>query len=310
MRVIFFGTPDFAVPSFKKIFTSKHEIVGIVTQPDKPKGRGQKLLSTPVKLFALENQLNPIFDPLDLKDKTFIQNLKKINADIFVIVAFRILPEVVFTLPPKGTINSHPSLLPKYRGAAPINWTIINGEKDTGVTIIKISKQIDAGNIILQEKIGIQEDETAGDLHGRLSQIGADLLVKSLDRLQEGEVKLTSQDEKKATPAPKLNKEMCHINFDQPVGKVKNWIHGLSPYPAGYSYLNGRNFKFYKSKVIDTSFSTSEPGTILKANDGKINISCNPGIIEILDLQIEGKKRLSSEEFLRGFFLKVGDKFE
>jgi methionyl-tRNA formyltransferase len=247
--------------------------------------------------------------PENLKETGFVEALAKISADLYVVVAFRILPEVVFNYPSFGTINLHPSLLPKYRGAAPINWTIINGEKETGNTIIKISREVDAGEIILQDKTAILEDETAGELHDRLADSGADLLLAALDSLQSGHYELKPQNHQLSSPAPKLTKEHSHISFDQPVTVVKNWIHGLSPSPTGFAYYQSERINFFRAKIATTSLVEEAAGTILKSEPGKLHIACSPGIIEILELQKEGKKRLTAGEFLRGFKLEKGIRF-
>ena len=303
------GSPDFAVSSFEKIISSKHQIVGVVTQPDKAKGRGLKLHFTPIKSCAIKHELAPILQPVHLKDEKFIQELKALRADIYVVVAFRILPDEVFSIPKKGTINLHPSLLPKYRGAAPINWTIINGEMETGVTIIQITREIDAGSMLLQRKIQILPDETAGSLHDRLAVIGADLLLEALDEISDNKSSSFPQDSNLATPAPKIRKETCHISFNQPAENVKNWIHGLSPYPAAFVSYKDKIIKLYRAKVYDPSSTEETPGSIIKASEGQLFIGCQPGIIEILELQMEGKKKLSTTEFLRGQSLKVGERF-
>jgi len=304
------GTPEFAVPSLQKIHQSSHQIVGVVTQPDRPRGRGQKVLPSPVKQFALEHHLHPILQPEKLKEEKFLQALRELNADVFVVVAFRILPEEVFTMPVLGTVNLHPSLLPRYRGAAPINWAIIEGEKVTGVTTIFIRKEIDAGSIILQKEVPIGEDDTAGTLHDRLAAEGADLLLETLNLIAAGEVKTTRQDEGLVTRAPKLTREIAHLNFNQPAPKVKQWIHGLSPYPGAYAYYQGKMVKFYRAEVISTEKVTAPPGTIVKAEKDQLWIACNPGIIAILELQMQGKKRLGVAEFLRGNQMTVTERFQ
>ncbi len=304
------GSPEFALPSLKRILDSPHQIVGIVTQPDKLRGRGQRLLPTPVKKFAIENQLSPIFQPLHLKEPQFLQQLQILQADIFVVVAFRILPPEVFDMPELGTINLHPSLLPKYRGAAPIHWTIINGEKETGITIIKISREIDAGEIYLQKKVSVLPDETAGSLHDRLSIMGAELMVEALNQIGEGNISPRPQDATLATPAPKITPEMCHISFVQPAEKVKNWIHGLSPHPAAFVYYKNIRIKIYRARVVSHDYVKEEPGTIVSVSRESLEIACRPGKIEILELQREGKKRLSVEAFLRGNPLKPGERFK
>ncbi|RMF60705.1 MAG: methionyl-tRNA formyltransferase [Calditrichaeota bacterium] len=303
------GTPEFAVPSLEKIHNSRHQIVGVVTQPDRPRGRGLKLLPPPVKEAAIGLNLNPILQPESLKDPEFLTILDALQADVFVVVAFRILPEAVFTMPPRGTINLHPSLLPKFRGAAPIHWTIIQGEKTTGVTTIFIQKKIDAGNIILQEEYPVHPDETAGELHDRLAIAGAELLLKTLDLIEAGDVHPIVQDEKMATPAPKITREMCHLSFTQPAVKVKQWIHGLSPYPGAFAYdEQNRIIKLYRAAVISEEPDESPPGTILKAKSNDLWISCSPGVIAIEEIQLQGKKRLNVMEFLKGNHLKEGDR--
>jgi methionyl-tRNA formyltransferase len=304
------GTPQFAIPSLDNIFHSDHKIAGIVTQPDRPSGRGQKLLPTPVKKFAFNHQIEPIFQPILLKDEHFINDLRKLRADLFVVVAFRILPEAIFEMAPKGTINLHPSLLPKYRGAAPINWAIINGERITGVTIIYIKKEIDAGNIILQEEEPIHEADTVGSLHDRLSQIGADLLIKAIDQIARNKVQTYSQNPESVTKAPKVTSDIAHLNFNQPASNVKNWIHGLSPIPGAFGIHNRRQIKFYCASIVDETYKNASPGKVYRVSKNQLWITCNPGIISILELQQEGKRKLTIEEFLRGYKIIENDTIE
>ncbi|RMI20800.1 MAG: methionyl-tRNA formyltransferase [Calditrichaeota bacterium] len=300
------GTPEFALPTLQNIHHSAHTIVGIVTQPDRPRGRGQKLSPPPVKRYAIEQGLSPVLQPEKLKDPEFVTQLQALEADVFVVVAFRILPEVVFTMPPKGTVNLHPSLLPKYRGAAPIHWAIINGEQTTGVTTIFIRKEIDAGNILLQREVPIHPDDTAGTLHDRLAQIGADLVVETLDALEAGTLSPRPQDESLATPAPKLTREICHIRFDQPARRVRQWIQGLSPIPGGFAYLEGKLLKFYRARVISEEPQSAPPGSVIKAEGADLWIACHPGLVAVTEVQLEGRKRLSTEAFLRGHPVSVG----
>ena len=306
MRLIFMGTPDFARVSLKKLLESKHEVLAVVTVPDKPKGRGLKLQPSPVKEFAVANQL-PVFQPESLKDPEFIQTLKNFNADAFVVVAFRILPREVFTIPPKGTINLHASLLPKYRGAAPINWAIINGETETGVTTIFINERVDQGNILLQERVPIGPDMTAGELHDVLADVGADLLVKTLDQLESEGIKPKKQDPSLVSKAPKITKEICHLNFNQSAQQVHNWIRGLSPYPAAFAYWNGKLLKLFRSRPVAAGDSNAEPGTIVMVMKNAFSVQCASGIIDIFEVQLQGKKKMSVEAFLNGQSLKKGD---
>ncbi len=309
LKVVFMGTPDFAVPALEKLVKSRHRVVGVVTQPDKPRGRGLKLEPPPVKKIALRHQIEPVLQPEKLKDPQFITRLKQLAADVFVVVAFRILPEIVFTIPPLGTINIHPSLLPRYRGAAPLHWTIINGEKVTGVTIIRIQKEVDAGNILLQREVPVLPDETVGSLHDRLAEIGAEMLLETLDRLQRGEIHPIPQREEEATPAPKLTREMGHLSFEQPAEQVKNWIHGLSPFPGAYAFYREKMIKFYRARVEDPNYREQPPGTIVEARGDRLLVACQPGLLAILELQMAGKKRLKIEEFLRGFSFQVNERF-
>jgi len=309
LKIVFMGTPEFAVSSLEKLIHSPHTVMGIVTQPDKPRGRGKRLAPSPVKSFAESNQIPAILQPLSLRDPAFLKDLQSLHADIFVVVAFRILPEAVFSMPPLGTINVHPSLLPKYRGAAPINWTIINGETETGVTIMQISKGIDAGGILLQQRIAIYPDETAGSLHDRLAAIGSDMLLETLQKFQDHHIKPTVQDDSLATPAPKITKEDCHISFNQPADQVKNWIHGLSPFPTGFALLRGERINFYKALQVSVLESGQPPGTIVKVSSDGLFVACCPGILNILEMQRQGKKRLQAAEFLRGFPIKSQERF-
>lgn len=304
------GTPAFAVPFLHKIYLSKHRIIGIVTQPDKSQGRGRRIILSPVKQFALEKQIDKIWQPVVLKDENFIHDLRNLKADIFVVVAFRILPEAVFSLPPLGTINVHPSLLPRYRGAAPINWTIINGERETGISIIKITSKVDAGGILLQKKIPVYEDETAGHLHDRLAELGSELLVKILDQIQRDNIKILPQKDDLATPAPKLQKQDCHVLFNRPAEVVKNHIHGLSPFPTAFVYMKSRRINVYRARVVSPDEKELIPGTVIKSDKKELWIACSPGILSLLEVQKEGKKRLAISEFLRGFSIMPGDIFQ
>ncbi|MCD6376106.1 MAG: methionyl-tRNA formyltransferase [Caldisericaceae bacterium] len=305
MRIVFMGTPDFARVSLQKLVNSKHEVVAVVTVPDKPQGRGLKLRPSPVKQFARQIGL-PILQPAKLKDTQFIEHLKQFAADVFVVVAFKILPPQVFNLPPKGTVNLHASLLPRYRGAAPINWAIINGETETGVTTMLINERVDEGNMLLQKEVAITPDMTAGELHDLLAEIGADLLLETLDRMEINDIQPVKQDEKLATKAPKITKEMCHLNFNQPAQQVHNWIRGLSPYPAAYCYWQGKQLKIFRSRLVSNLNDAVEPGTIVKVFKNGFTVKCASGAVDVFEVQIQGKKRMAVEDFLNGYNLAEG----
>lgn len=305
------GTPEFAVPSLDKLLQAGNTIVAVITAPDKPAGRGMNLQQSAVKKFALQKGLK-ILQPGKLKAPEFLEELKAIHADLHVVVAFRMLPEAVWNMPPMGTINLHASLLPQYRGAAPINRAIINGEKETGATTFKLQHQIDTGNILLQQKIEIGEDETAGELHDRMKKIGADLLVKTVNGLVEGSVIETPQTHHSQLTthlklAPKIFTEDCKINWDKDVDEVYNLVRGLSPYPAAFTLLNGKTLKIYKANKEITAPEIGAGETCLPAGrfetDKKtfLKFACNNGYISISELQLEGKKKLPILEFLRGY---------
>ncbi len=305
MKIVFLGTPEFAVVSLKAILASRHEVVAVVTPPDKPKGRGLKLHPSAVKRAALEAGL-PVFQPERLKDDSFIEQLQALKADVFVVVAFKILPREIFTIPPLGTVNLHASLLPRYRGAAPINWAIINGDTETGVTTMLIDEKVDTGQILLQESTPIGPEMTAGELHDILAQQGAELLVKTLDLLEAGKIEPKQQDDAQASRAPKLNKEMMKIRFNQPVQKVYNLIRGLSPYPGAFCYYEQLQMKIYRSTIKNEAKEAGKPGQILTARKGQFLVACHPGVLQIEELQLQGKKRMSVEAFLNGFHVKEG----
>lgn len=305
MKIVFLGTPEFAVVSLKAILASRHEVVAVVTPPDKPKGRGLKLHPSAVKRAALEAGL-PVYQPERLKDDSFIEQLQALKADVFVVVAFKILPREIFTIPPLGTVNLHASLLPRYRGAAPINWAIINGDTETGVTTMLIDEKVDTGQILLQESTPIGPEMTAGELHDILAQQGAELLVKTLDLLEAGKIEPKQQDDAQASRAPKLNKEMMKIRFNQPVQKVYNLIRGLSPYPGAFCYYEQLQMKIYRSTIKNEAKEAGKPGQILTARKGQFLVACHPGVLQIEELQLQGKKRIPVDAFLNGFHVKEG----
>lgn len=292
------GTPDFSIPSLKKLIESKHNVLAVVTAPDKQRGRGRKISYTPVKNFALENKL-PILQPDKLKNNfEFINLLKNYDVDLYVIVAFRILPEAVFSIPPKGSFNLHASYLPKYRGAAPIQWALINGETETGLTTFKLAEKVDTGNIFLQKKIEIKPEDNLETLHDKLSESGADLVLETVDLIESNDFELKSQNDSLATPAPKITKEISKIDWNKSATDIHNLIRGLSPYPAAYFSFKNRVIKIYKSEVIERS--DLKPSQIEQTKKELI-IGCRKNALKIHQLQQEGKKRMTTEEFLRGF---------
>lgn len=304
MRIVFMGTPEFAVASLDALKKAGFNIVGVVTAPDKPAGRGMQLQQSAVKKYALEQDLK-ILQPEKLKNPDFLVELKNLHADLQVVVAFRMLPEVVWNMPSKGTINLHGSLLPQYRGAAPINWAVINGEKETGVTTFKLKHEIDTGNILLQRSFPIGEDETAGEVHDKMKEIGAQLLVETIKGISEGTLNEQSQSEiiennQSIKHAPKIFTETCKIDFTKTAEKVHNLIRGLFPFPGAFTTLQGKTLKIFRSKKIIKT-PDDRPGTFNTDQKTYLHFNCTDGMIDVLELQLEGKKRMKVEEFLRGF---------
>lgn len=308
LRIVVMGTPDFAVASLDKLLQAGYTIAGVVTSPDRPAGRGLQVTQSAVKSFAITNNLK-ILQPEKLKSTEFLNELKALNADLQIVVAFRMLPEIVWNMPRLGTINLHASLLPQYRGAAPINWAIINGEKETGVTTFKLQHEIDTGNILLSEKVQISDDETAGELHDRLKEIGAGLLVKTVNGIANNNIKEISQQElsilndQPATHlkhAPKIFTGTCKVDWNKDVNDIYNLIRGLSPYPAAFTFLNDKIIKIFKATKEECN-PLSEAGKYETDKKSYLKFACKDGYISIKELQLEGKKRIMIEEFLRGF---------
>ncbi|MFM6975806.1 MAG: methionyl-tRNA formyltransferase [Sphingobacteriaceae bacterium] len=302
MRIIFMGTPEFAVTSLSAILGAREEVVAVVTAPDKPAGRGQKLSESAVKQFAVANGI-PVLQPHKLKDPDFLAQLKSLNADLQIVVAFRMLPEAVWNMPPLGTINLHGSLLPQYRGAAPINWAIMNGEAETGVTTFKLQHEIDTGDILLQDKMAIGNTETAGELHDRMKEIGAQLLVKTVKELQSGSLKTNPQPSifnlQPLKHAPKIFKEDCEIDWHTPMQIIFNRIRGLSPYPTAFTHLNGKTLKVFKAEMLSEKPQIT-PGAYLTDHKTFLKFASADGFISVKEIQMEGKKKMGIEEFLRG----------
>jgi len=317
LRIVFMGTPEFAVPSLEVLIRSGYNIVGVVTSPDRESGRGRKIRFSPVKEFALNHNLF-LLQPEKLKDESFLLSLKNLNPDLLVIVAFRMLPKEVWKMPPLGSFNLHASLLPQYRGAAPINHAIINGEKTTGLTTFFLDEKIDTGNIISQQRTEIEGDENFGHLHDRLMTLGASLVLDTVEMIREGKIKTIRQDENTSPeillkPAPKIFKEDCIIDWTKPVIEIHNLVRGLSPYPGAYSFLNSgvanpRLIKILKSAVEPISES-AQPGQIFCDQKQYLKIAAADGLLNVIELQMEGKRKMTIEEFLRGYSVPISSFF-
>jgi methionyl-tRNA formyltransferase len=305
LRIIFMGTPEFAVASLDALLQAGCNIVAVITAPDKPAGRGMKLTESAVKKYAVEKGLT-ILQPEKLKNPAFIETLQNLKADLQIVVAFRMLPEIVWNMPPLGTINLHGSLLPQYRGAAPINWAVINGEKETGVTTFKLQHEIDTGHILLQKSFLIGEDETAGEVHDKMRTIGADLLVDTVKGfaantlIEQPQSNISKQSAAVIHHAPKIFTETCKIDWSSSVAAIHNLIRGLSPFPGAFSFLHDKMLKIYRSKK---EFASHQHAAGEVISDGKtfLKFACTDGYIHVLELQLEGKKRMNVEDFLRGY---------
>lgn len=307
MKLVFFGTPTFAVPTLEAMLEQRQQVLAVVTAPDKPAGRGLQLRHSPVKECAIKHHI-PVLQPARLSDTEFINELRSLEADLFVIVAFRMLPEVVWDMPPLGSYNLHSSLLPDYRGAAPINRAIMNGESVSGVTTFRLKHEIDTGDILFQEPLHIGIDETAGELHDRMMIIGADLVIRTLNQIERGEAKAIPQESlTKNKPqlhhAPKIFTADCKIDWSKPCIEIHNQIRGLSPFPGAFTALkradgSSASLKIYRSKVV-TQHHNARIGSILP-DTKRLIVACNDGLVEILDVQMEGKKRMAAGDFLRG----------
>ena len=300
MRIVFMGTPQFAVKTLDAIFNSKHEVVGVVTSADKPAGRGRKIQQSDVKQYATKNNIR-LFQPEKLKNKNFIDDLKVLNADLFIVVAFRMLPKIVWEIPKKGTVDLHASILPNYRGAAPINWAIINGEKESGVTTFFINDKIDTGDVLLIEKTKIKDGQTAGELHDNLMEIGSKLIIRTISEIESGTLKSKKQiiSESQKT-APKLNRNNTKINWFKDDITIKQFILGLNPYPGAWTLLsnNSRELNFKIFNVKTSNLKVPKKTILLKEN--KLYIGTNTNALELLEIQLEGKKKMNANDFLQG----------
>lgn len=306
MRIVFMGTPEFAVPSLTALLHSDHTVVGVVTQPDRPKGRGQELAESPIKQLATRHKI-PILQPLKMKDPGLLDSLSSWKPDLIVVAAFgRILPKVILDLPPRHCINVHASLLPKYRGAGPIQWAIIRGERETGITTMLMDEGMDTGAILLQEKIQIAPDDTAGTLSSKLADIGGRLLLDTLTRLHDGTLTPQPQDSSRATMAPLLKKEDGLLDWTLPAVDLANRVRGLSPWPGAYAYFGEERWVIWKAEVLDRSAAVVPPGTIMDATKEGLAVATGVGLLHIMEFQPANSRRMSAAQYLAGHTLTPG----
>lgn len=307
MRVVFMGTPDFSVPTLQKLIDEKHEILAVVTQPDKAKGRSKAVQFTPVKELAVKYDI-PVIQPVKIRNnEEFYNTMKELNPDVCVVVAFgQILPKEILELPKYGCVNVHGSLLPKYRGAAPIQWAVINGEKEAGVTTMQMDTGIDTGDMFKKAVIPVAEDETGGSLFDKLSNVGADLLIETLKDIEAGTAKAEKQNEEESSYVKMFTKEFGQIDFNQSAYKIECLVRGLNPWPSAYTSLHGKTLKIWKAQVVDTNESQT-PGTIIEVAKDSFTVMTGEGALKILEMQLEGKKRMPTDAFLRGYSVSVGE---
>lgn len=305
MRVVFMGTPDFSVPTLEKIIEAGHEVIGVVTQPDKAKGRGKKVLFPPVKETALAHNLS-VYQPKRARDPEFIEEMKALNPDVMVVVAFgQILPKAILDIPKYGCINVHASLLPKYRGAAPIQWAVIRGEKVSGVTTMQMDVGLDTGDMLLKTEIPLDEEETGGSLHDKLSTLGGNLLIETLEKIEAGDIHPEKQDDSQAGEyARMLDKNLGRIDFSMPAVEIEHLIRGLNPWPSAFTSYNGKTMKLWKAKADNCGQGV--PGQVIHVDKNSFTVQTGQGTLQILELQMEGKKRMDAGAFLRGCPLETG----
>lgn len=308
MRVIYMGTPDFSVGALEEIIKAGHEVVLVVTQPDKPKGRGKAMQYTPVKECALEHGLE-VFQPVKIREIDNVEYLKKYNPDIIVVAAFgQILPKSILDMAPYGCINIHASLLPKYRGAAPIQWSVINGDEVSGVTIMRMDEGIDTGDMIIKRQVRLAEDETGGSLFDKLADVGAKLCIEAMDMIEKGTAEYVPQDHNESTHTSMISKELGEIDWSKSAVEIERLIRGLNPWPSAYTHLNGKTFKIWKAKVASQD-SGSQPGCICRISKAEMGVQTGDGILLLEEVQLEGKKRMEIDAFLNGFALEEGTFF-
>lgn len=307
MRVIFMGTPDFAVPVLEAIIQAGHTVIGVYTQPDKPKGRGKSMQYTPVKEKALEHQI-PVYQPARVREPEVIEEIRNLKPDIIIVVAFgQILPEELLAIPPYGCVNVHASLLPKYRGAAPIQRVIMDGEKESGVTTMYMAKGLDTGDMIEQLVVPIDAKETGGSYHDKLAEAGAGLCISTMEKIEAGTAPRIPQDDSKSCYAHMLQKSMGELDFEQPAEVLERLVRGLNPWPSAYTQLQGKNLKIYEADIVEIPENQQrEPGKITAVDKKSFTIQCNPGGLRVTQLQLEGKKRMNTDAFLLGFTVEEG----
>ena len=299
------GNPNFAIPALKAIHRSNHDLIAVVSNPPKPMGRGRSLHSTSVGEFAKKNDVK-LIEPLKLTSKDLKVQLKKLKPDIFVVVAYKILPDKLIEIPVHGAINLHASLLPKYRGAGPIQWALMNGDKNTGVSIFQIKQKVDTGDILLQKRVKIHEDDNMLSLGMRLCETGANMLLETMKSIEEGKAFPVKQNPKATTKAPKITKNMTVIDWSWPSNKIHNWVRGLSPNPGMSSTLNSKKIRIFKTAIVDRKAGL--PGSIVELTKTNLSVSTGEGVLSLLEVQIEGKRRMPIDEFLKGAKLGIGDK--
>ena len=308
MRIVFMGTPEFAVPCLERLIVDGHDVVGVFTQPDKPKGRGHKMQFPPVKEKAIENNI-PVYQPTKMRDGIALEILKKLSPELIIVVAYgKIIPQDILDLPRYGCVNIHASLLPRYRGAAPIQWCVINGESESGVTSMQMNSGLDTGDMLLSAKVYIDDNMTAGELHDKLSVLGACVMSDTIKKIEDNSIVRTAQDDSLSNYAPMLSKELCPIHWDDSAQKIHNQVRGLSPWPVATAVLNGECYKIHKTVKVGKTIG--EPGEIVSTVDG-LTVSCGDGNgIHIISIQAPGKKAMNCSDFLRGHKIEVGEKFE
>lgn len=306
MRIVFMGTPDFSVPTLEALVASEHEVVGVVTQPDKPKGRGKEIHMSPVKECALQHNV-PVYQPVRARNEAFVEEMRALHPDAMVVIAFgQILPKSLLDLPKYGCVNIHASLLPKYRGAAPIQWAVINGDEETGITTMMMDVEMDTGDMLEKTIVKLNPDETGGSLFDRLSLLGGDLILSTLDKLEKGEITPVPQDHEKATYVKKISKSMGDIDWTMDAVSIERLVRGLNPWPSAFTRWNGKMLKIWEAKVLPDPAEKVPCGSVISAGDDGLKIQTGNGVLCVTSLQLEGKKRMDTAAFLRGYQVESG----